>query len=114
MTGRDDKSSGIEILMSDPFAKIKPTDIFRFDEQAARRFRTEGVRNRHKSVFLPWKEVNYVVYYESIKRELKIRPIYECRCDERLKTKVEESTHLTYTGLLGELEHLKIMTSCLL
>ena len=22
-----------------------------------------------------------VVYYESIKRELKIKPIYECRCD---------------------------------
>ncbi len=32
------------------------------------------------------------VYYESMKRELKIRPIYECRCDERLKTKTEEST----------------------
>ena len=29
----------------------------------------------------------FVVYYESIKRELKIRPIYECRCDERLQTK---------------------------
>jgi len=28
------------------------------------------------------------VYYESMKREVKIRPIYECRCDERLKTKV--------------------------
>ena len=26
------------------------------------------------------------VYYESIKRELKIRGIYECRCDERLQT----------------------------
>ena len=26
----------------------------------------------------------------------------------REKTKVEESTRLTYTGLLGELEHLKI------
>ncbi len=51
-----------------------------------------------------------VVYYESIKRELKTRPIYECRCDERLKTKVEESTHLTYTGLIGGLEHLKIKT----
>ncbi len=55
-----------------------------------------------------------VVYYESIKREVKIKPIYECRCDERLKTKVEESTRLTYTGtctgLLGELEHLKIKT----
>jgi hypothetical protein len=25
------------------------------------------------------------VYYESIKRELKTRPIYECRCDERLE-----------------------------
>jgi predicted HAD superfamily hydrolase len=51
----------------------------------------------------------YVVfYYESIKQELKIKPIYECRGDERLKTKAEESTRLTYTGLLGELEHLKI------
>jgi hypothetical protein len=25
-----------------------------------------------------------VVYYETIKRELKIKPIPECRCDERL------------------------------
>jgi hypothetical protein len=40
----------------------------------------------------------------------KTRPIYECRCDERLKTKAEESTCLTYTGFLGELEHLKIET----
>ena len=45
-----------------------------------------------------------------IKRELKIRPIHECWCDERLKAKVEESTRLTYTGFLGELEHLKIKT----
>ncbi len=51
-----------------------------------------------------------VVYYESMKRELKTRPIYECWCEERLKTKAEESTCLTYTGLLGELEHLKIGT----
>jgi hypothetical protein len=36
--------------------------------------------------------------------------MYECRCDERLKTKAEESTRLTYIGLVGELEHLKIMT----
>jgi hypothetical protein len=50
------------------------------------------------------------VYYESIKRELKTRPRYEFRCDERLKTKAEESTRLAYTGLLGELEHLKIET----
>jgi hypothetical protein len=42
--------------------------------------------------------------------ELKTRPIYEFRCDERLKTKTEESTHLGYTGFLGELEHLKIKT----
>ena len=31
----------------------------------------------------------FVVYYEVIKRESNIRPIYECRCDERLKTKGE-------------------------
>ena len=36
-----------------------------------------------------------------MKRELKTRPIYECRCDERLQTKSEESTRLVYTGLLG-------------
>jgi hypothetical protein len=36
--------------------------------------------------------------------------MYECRCDERLKPKGQESTCLTYTGLIGELEHLKIET----
>ena len=57
------------------------------------------------------KQVSVIfVYYESIKRELKRRLIYEYRCDERLKTKVEESTRLTYTRLIGELEHLKIKT----
>jgi hypothetical protein len=40
-----------------------------------------------------------VVYYESRKRELKIRLMNEGRCDERLKVRVEESTCLTYTGL---------------
>ena len=54
--------------------------------------------------------VDTVVYYESIKREVKKRPTYECRGDERLKTKPEESTLLVYTGLLGELEHRKIKT----
>jgi hypothetical protein len=34
----------------------------------------------------------------------------EGRDDERPKTKVEESTHLSYTRLFGELEHLKIKT----
>jgi hypothetical protein len=51
-----------------------------------------------------------VVYYQSIKREVKTKPIYECRCDERLQPKGEESTCFGYTGLLGELEHLKIET----
>jgi hypothetical protein len=45
-----------------------------------------------------------------MKRELKIRPIYECRCDERLQTKAKEFTRLTYTGLLGGLEHLQMET----
>jgi hypothetical protein len=36
--------------------------------------------------------------------------MYECRCDERLKTKDEKSTRLVYTRLFGELEHLKIKT----
>ncbi len=51
-----------------------------------------------------------VVYYVSIKRDLKRRLIYEYRCDERLKTKNVESTLLTDTGLVVELEHLKTKT----
>ncbi len=35
---------------------------------------------------------------------------YECRYDERLKHIGEEPTCLVYTGLIGELEHLKIET----
>jgi hypothetical protein len=34
----------------------------------------------------------------------------ECRCDERLKAKTAGSTRLSYTGLDGGLEHLKIET----
>jgi hypothetical protein len=39
------------------------------------------------------------VYYESIKWELKIRCMYECRCDERLQTKTKKFTCLVYPGL---------------
>ncbi len=48
------------------------------------------------------------VYYESMKRNLKIKPIYECRCNGRLQTK--RFTCLTHTGSVVELEHLKIKT----
>ncbi len=40
------------------------------------------------------------VYYESIKREPKIRGINKCRFDERLQTKTKEFTRLPYTGLV--------------
>ena len=56
------------------------------------------------------KRTRKIVYYESIKRDPKIREIYECRCDERLQTKTKEITRLSYTGLVVELEHLKIET----
>ncbi len=61
--------------------------------------------------------IHWIVYYETIKRESKIKPNSECRWDERLKTfkvvyyesrkrevqiktKSEESTGLSDTGLL--------------
>jgi hypothetical protein len=40
----------------------------------------------------------FVVYYESRKRDLKIRLMNEDRYDERLKVRVEESIYLTHTG----------------
>jgi hypothetical protein len=42
------------------------------------------------------------VYYESIKRELKIRPIYECRCD------LHASQHLVVSS-----ECVNILRSCI-
>jgi hypothetical protein len=51
-----------------------------------------------------------IVYYETIKRNLNKRLIYECRCDERLKGKDEGSTCLIYTGLCEGLENPKIET----
>ncbi len=53
-----------------------------------------------------------IVYYEFIKRELKRRLIHECRCDERLKTKSEESTRLIYTWLIGGLELRNFVCLC--
>jgi hypothetical protein len=44
----------------------------------------------------------FYVYYESIKREPKIRGIYECRCDERLQTKTKKFTRLPYTCFAEE------------
>ena len=44
------------------------------------------------------------------KRKVKRRPIYEYRCDERLKPKTEGSTRLVYTGFREGLEHLKVET----
>jgi hypothetical protein len=42
------------------------------------------------------------VYYESIKREPKIRGIKKCRCDERLQTKTKEFTRLPGENALGK------------
>ena len=50
----------------------------------------------------------FLVYYESKKLNLKIKSIYECRCNGRLQTK--GSTRLSHTGLVVELEYLKIKT----
>jgi hypothetical protein len=46
-------------------------------------------------------------YYESRKRELQTKPIYECRCDERLKTKSEKSTRLSCSGMCVYYESIK-------
>ncbi len=51
-----------------------------------------------------------VVYYESLKWELKTKTTYGYRYDERLQTNVKESTRLGYTPLGAELE----LIDCLL
>ena len=43
--------------------------------------------------------LGFSVYYETIKRELCRRLMYECRCDERLKSTGKGSTLLVYTNV---------------
>jgi hypothetical protein len=52
-----------------------------------------GVRRVCHSISL--REWEYV-YYKSIKREVKKRSIYKCRCDERLQTKTRD-LHVSHT-----------------
>jgi hypothetical protein len=46
--------------------------------------------------------------YRIDEAKAKIKPMYECRCNGRLQTK--RFTRLSHTGLVVELEHLKIKT----
>ena len=50
--------------------------------------RAEGTKCHAKTMMS--KRSQFVVYYGSLKRELKTKPIKECRYDERLQTRVED------------------------
>ena len=50
------------------------------------------------------------VYYESTKREPKIRGINKCRCDERLQTKTKEFTRLPYKNTNLKFEFVQTYT----
>ncbi len=86
--------------------KIETTWINERCEWKVNYFRIDKTRAKLKKV--KTRPIN--VYYETRKREPKRKPNSECRCDERLNTKVEESTRLSDTELFGQLEHLKIKT----
>jgi hypothetical protein len=90
------------------FPKKKETKSVK-SEETREMFSHQGV-GRRESTFsntqvaeAPCTTFNSIVYYESIKREPKIRGIKKCRCDERLETKTKEFTRLPYTGLVLEL-----------
>jgi hypothetical protein len=72
------------------------------------KIKTRLTNEKFASVKAPVYKKKIFVYCESMKRKRKIKPIYECRCNERLPTK--RFTRLTHTGLVVELEYLKIKT----
>ena len=60
--------------------------IIRVKRELKRVYRNGCRYNERLNVETVLRKLNLVVYYESIKREIKIKTIYECRCDERLQT----------------------------
>ncbi len=80
MEVREERSKGIEIRIVDTFVIIKPTASFQVVYY-------ESLKRELKTK--PTNECRCdedVVYYESLKRELKTKTIYGFRCDERLQT----------------------------
>ena len=70
---------------------LKPQKIGQFSDEFVKIKDTQshyGVSGSMSSVVL------FIVYYESRIRELKTRPTYECRCDEKLKLR---NLHTSYT-----------------
>ena len=68
---------------------IDVPSIFRFIPSASTSGYPQAVRVRRPKKFFS------VVYYESIKRELNKRLIFECRCDARLNAKAEGSCYVS-------------------
>ena len=62
-------------------------------------------------VWLPTFTHFFFNYEQPTKGELKGIHICGCRCNERLKARTDGSMFLGFTGLCGELEHLKMETS---
>jgi hypothetical protein len=49
----------------------------------------------------------FLFIIKSIRREVKTRPIHDCRCDERLKPKDDESTYLYLCDFLFIIKSIK-------
>ena len=109
MNVRVDKSRGIVTLMTETLPNINPIEPLRLSKQSSRMKRNWTDFSVNSPVKKLSSRLVFKDYY-SIKRKLNTRLIHECRCDERLKSKVEGSTLLGYTGLIRGLEHLKIET----
>jgi hypothetical protein len=76
-TGRFFATSGLQLAQSD-------RDQFHFC--------SSQIQYRH----MVTEKIIFIFYYESIKWELKTRPINECQCDERIKTQDVKTDVLLY------------------
>ncbi len=106
MKDRDERSRGIEIRIADVFDIIKPTTPFKLmkhntvlwkrnwsdssGNSLAKAEASRWVCKNRRRMKSSYKIPRIVVYYESMKRKVKTRPLYECRCDERLRWDVWE------------------------
>ena len=82
-----DKFMGIVTRTAGDLDKIKLTESLRLSK-----IETHKKRNYSDTV----------VYYESTKRNPKMKPIPECRYDEKLKTKDERLIDENFTSVVGE------------
>jgi hypothetical protein len=102
MKDRVDKSMGIVTRIVETLDRIKPTETLRLSNRESRKKRNWSDSSGNSSAKIKASRFYFLFYYESRKRELKTRLIYEDRCDELKDSKTKRCAFFFHSFFFQE------------